>query len=67
MRKIVGIGESVLDILFRDAQPIAAVPGGSTFNSMISLGRTAGRLLEDVKVMIVTQLGRDQEIGRAHV
>ena len=60
MRKIVGIGESVLDILFRDAQPIAAVPGGSTFNSMISLGRTAGRLLEDVKVMIVTQLGRDQ-------
>lgn len=39
MRKVIGIGETVLDIVFRNNQPQAAVPGGSTFNSMISLGR----------------------------
>ena len=39
MRKIIGIGETVYDIVFRDGQPQAAVPGGSTFNSMISVGR----------------------------
>lgn len=36
---IYGVGETVLDILFRDDKPQTAVPGGSTFNSMISLGR----------------------------
>ena len=36
---ITGIGETVLDIVFLDMQPLAAVPGGSTFNAMISLGR----------------------------
>lgn len=39
-RKIIGMGETILDILFRGGQPIAAVPGGSTFNSIISVGRT---------------------------
>ena len=39
MRKVTGIGETVYDIVFRDGQPQAAVPGGSTFNSMISVGR----------------------------
>ena len=34
-----GIGESVYDILFKDNQPIKGVPGGSVFNTMISLGR----------------------------
>ena len=38
-RKIVGVGESILDILFRGGQPVAAVPGGSSFNSIISVGR----------------------------
>ena len=38
-RKVVGVGESVLDILFRNGQPVAAVPGGSSFNSIISVGR----------------------------
>ena len=28
MRKVIGIGETILDILFRDGQPQAAVPGG---------------------------------------
>jgi len=40
MRKVIGIGETVLDIIFRDMQPIGAAPGGSTFNGLISLGRS---------------------------
>ncbi len=28
MRKVIGIGETILDILFKDSQPTAAVPGG---------------------------------------
>lgn len=39
MRKVIGIGETVMDIIFRHFQPEVAVPGGSCFNSMISLGR----------------------------
>ena len=39
MRKVIGIGETVLDIIFKHDQPIGAYPGGSSFNSMISLGR----------------------------
>lgn len=38
-RKVIGIGETVFDIIFKDNKPVNAVPGGSTFNSMISLGR----------------------------
>ena len=40
MRKVIGIGETILDILFKNKQPVAAVPGGSCFNSIISIGRT---------------------------
>ena len=35
MRKIFGIGETIYDILFRQGQPVAAVPGGSVFNGLI--------------------------------
>jgi len=38
-RKVIGVGETILDILFRDGQPVAAVHGGSSFNSIISVGR----------------------------
>lgn len=37
--RVIGIGETVLDILFKEDQPQKAVPGGSTFNSIVSLGR----------------------------
>ena len=33
MRKVIGIGETVLDIIFKDNQPIGAVPGGNTYNA----------------------------------
>lgn len=40
MRKIVGMGETIMDILFRGDLPVAAVHGGSSFNSVVSIGRT---------------------------
>lgn len=40
MRRITGMGETIMDILFKQGQPVAAVPGGSCFNSVISIGRT---------------------------
>ncbi len=57
MRKVIGIGETVLDIIFRGNKPISAVPGGSVFNSMISLGRCG------VKATIISEAG-DDRIGR---
>jgi fructokinase len=39
MRKVYGIGETVLDIIFKDGQPQAAKAGGSVLNSVVSMGR----------------------------
>ena len=57
MRKVVGIGETLLDIIFRDNQPEQAVPGGSTFNCMVALGRC------NVPALFVSELGNDR-VGR---
>ena len=54
MRKIFGIGETIYDILFRQGQPVAAVPGGSVFNGLISLGRTG------LDCTFITEVGDDQ-------
>jgi len=54
MRKVVGIGETVLDIIFRDDQPISAVPGGSTFNAIISLGRSG------IDTSFISETGNDR-------
>ena len=43
----------MLDILFKDDQPQKAVPGGSTFNSIVSLGRVG------VPCAMVTEAGGD--------
>ena len=51
--KVIGFGETVLDIIFKDNQPQRAVPGGSTFNAMISLGRMG------VPCVMVTETGDD--------
>ena len=53
MKRVIGIGETVLDILFKDDQPQKAVPGGSTFNSIVSLGRAG------VPSVMVTEVGGD--------
>ena len=39
MKKIYGIGETVVDILFKDNSVQTAKPGGSVLNAMVSLGR----------------------------
>ncbi len=39
MRRVFGFGETVLDIIFKDGQPVAAKPGGSVLNAFVSLGR----------------------------
>ena len=54
MRKVIGIGETVLDIIFRDEKPNSALPGGSTFNAIISLGRSG------VKASMISETGNDR-------
>lgn len=62
MRKIIGIGETVLDVIFHNDQPKAAVPGGSTFNALVSLGRTVGVEFPFVPITMITEVG-DDHIG----
>lgn len=54
MRKVIGIGETMLDIIFKNGRPIEAVPGGSTFNGIVSLGRAG------VKTVFVSETGNDR-------
>lgn len=54
MRKVVGIGETILDIVFRGGQPSVAVPGGSVFNGIVSLGRMG------VNVNFISETGNDR-------
>lgn len=54
MRKVIGIGETILDIIFRDGQPTAAVPGGSVFNGIVSLGRAG------VPICFISETGNDR-------
>lgn len=56
MAKVIGIGETVFDILFKNNQPVKAVPGGSVYNSIISLGRVG------VTASFISEVG-DDKIG----
>ena len=53
-RKIIGIGETIMDIIFKNGKPTAAVPGGSTFNGIISLGRLG------LDVSMISETGNDK-------
>lgn len=53
MRKIYGIGETVLDIIFKDGQPQAAKAGGSVLNSVVSMGRM------ELPVSFISEYGLD--------
>lgn len=57
MRKIIGIGETVMDIIFKNDEPISAVPGGSAFNCVISLGRSG------LPTTFISEAGNDR-IGK---
>ncbi len=56
MGKIVGIGETVYDVIF-DSQnrPLQANPGGSVFNAMISVGRRRGG-----EAAFISEVGADK-------
>lgn len=53
MRKIYAIGETVLDIVFKNFQPVTAKPGGSMLNTVVSLGRL------NLPVHFITEFGTD--------
>lgn len=57
MRKVIGIGETILDIIFRDSRPHTALPGGSVFNTLVSLSRVG------VPTCFIGELGNDR-VGR---
>lgn len=54
MPEIFAVGETILDIIFKDGQPISAKPGGSSFNSAISMGRLG------LPVTFIGELGKDR-------
>jgi fructokinase len=53
-RKVFGIGETVLDIIFKNNEPIGAKAGGSVLNSLISLARTGE------EVYFISETGQDK-------
>ena len=57
MRQIIGVGETILDIIFKNNQPSHAIPGGSVFNTMVSLGRL------NVPATFLSEIG-DDRIGK---
>lgn len=76
MRKVVGMGETILDILFHGKQPVAAVHGGSCFNSVISVGRagvpcafvgyTGGDIVGDQTIEFMQQNGVGTDYFEQH-
>ncbi len=73
MRKIIGVGETVLDIIFKNDQPVKAVPGGSAFNAIVSVGRTgtpcvmATEVGDDHVGDIVTNFLRENNVDTSYV
>ena len=63
MSRVIGIGETVFDILFKKGQPVKAVPGGSVYNSIISLGRVGA------EATFISEVGDDRigEIILSHL
>ncbi len=54
MRKVFGIGEALMDIIFKEEQPAAAKAGGSVLNAFVSLGRLG------IDVNFISEYGSDQ-------
>jgi len=54
MSKIIAIGETVYDIIFKDGKPITARAGGSMLNSSVSLGRLG------LDVHFISEMGMDR-------
>ncbi len=56
MSRIFAIGETLLDIIFRNGLPVSATPGGSMLNTAVSLGRLG------LEIYFVSDYGHD-EVG----
>ncbi len=54
MRTVYGLGETVLDIIFKNGQPISAKAGGSVLNALVSLARLGHQ------VSFISELGKDK-------
>ena len=54
MSRVYGIGETVIDIVFKDGKPLSANPGGSVLNALVSLGRLG------VECSFISDIGNDQ-------
>lgn len=54
MQHIYAVGETILDIIFRDNQPRVAKPGGSSFNASITLGRLGA------PITFISEMGNDR-------
>ena len=54
MSRVYAIGESLLDVFFRNGEVFASRPGGAMLNTAISLARL------DLPVYMITEYGRDQ-------
>lgn len=54
MQHIYAVGETILDIIFKDQQPRAAKPGGSSFNAAITLGRLGA------PITLISEMGNDR-------
>jgi len=53
-RIVYTIGESILDVIFKNGQPVSAKPGGAMLNSAISLGRAG------IHVSLISEFGIDK-------
>ena len=57
MRAIYGLGETLVDVIFKDGKPVSANPGGSVFNALVSLSRLGS------ETYLITDIGND-EVGK---
>ena len=54
MPQIYAVGETILDIIFKNDQPQTARPGGSSFNASITLGRLGA------PITFISEMGNDR-------
>jgi fructokinase len=54
MQKIYAVGETLLDIIFKGVEPQTAKPGGSAFNTAVTLGRLGS------PINFISEMGKDK-------
>jgi len=54
MQKIYAVGETLLDIIFKGVEPQTAKPGGSAFNTSVTLGRLGS------PINFISEMGKDK-------